>query len=304
MALLERSYFWPKMEDDVRLYVKACLVAKPVVLLQPLSNPKRLWQSISMDFTSGMAKSKGQKSILVVVDRFSKYAIFMPAPHACPADKAAELFFKHVVKYFGVPKDIISDRDVHRKVLDSTLQFDGDGIEVFYCQSSSDGRINGEATGMSPAELVMGQQPLTLHEVAKQHTGGKCPAAYRFVRDKQEMIEIAIDSLIWKKINSKMVHRGLVPKYDGPFEVMKQMDLAETGRQQAKHAPPIIRKQYDKEVERILDHKTMGQSKKNRRTEFLVQWKGGAAKRMLAGKRKYLCGNSSGRLKRTWTPCR
>lgn len=28
---------------------------------------------------------------------------------------------------------------------------------------------------------------------------------------------------IWKKINSKMVHRGLVPKYDGPFEVMKQM---------------------------------------------------------------------------------
>lgn len=138
---------------------------------------------------------------------------------------------------------------------------------------------------------------------------------------------------IWKKINSKMVHQGLVPKYDKPFEVMKQMgqvayqlrpperlkihpifhvsflkpfneDLAETGRQQAKHAPPIIRKQYDKEVERILDHKTMGQSKKNRRTEFLVQWKGGAAKRMLAGKRKYLCGNSSGRLKRTWTPCR
>lgn len=51
------------------------------------------------------------------------------------------------------------------------------------------------ATGMSPAELVMGQQPLTPHEVAKQHTGGKCPAAYQFARDKQEMIEIAIDSL-------------------------------------------------------------------------------------------------------------
>lgn len=41
MALQERSYFWPKMEDDVQLYVKACLVCqldktekrKPVVLL-------------------------------------------------------------------------------------------------------------------------------------------------------------------------------------------------------------------------------------------------------------------------------
>ena len=28
------------------------------------------------------------------------------------------------------------------------------------------------------------------------------------------------------------------------------------------------------DVERILDHRTLGQSKKNRRTEFLVLWKG------------------------------
>ena len=28
------------------------------------------------------------------------------------------------------------------------------------------------------------------------------------------------------------------------------------------------------DVERILDHRTFGQSKKNRRTEFLVLWKG------------------------------
>ncbi|RAX29328.1 UNVERIFIED_CONTAM: hypothetical protein DQE83_28155 [Escherichia coli] len=47
----------------------------------------------------------------MVVDRFSKYAVFMAAPHACPADVAAELFFKNIVKYFGLPEDIISDRD-------------------------------------------------------------------------------------------------------------------------------------------------------------------------------------------------
>lgn len=48
---------------------------------------------------------------------------------------------------------------------------------------------------MSPVELIMGQQPLTPHEVVKQHTCGKCSAAYRFARDKQEMIKRAIDSL-------------------------------------------------------------------------------------------------------------
>ncbi len=50
------------------------------------------------------------------------------------------------------------------------------------------------STGMSPFELATGQQPLTPHEVAKQRTGGKCPAAYRFARSKQEMLEEATDS--------------------------------------------------------------------------------------------------------------
>jgi hypothetical protein len=44
------------------------------------------------------------------------------------------------------------------------------------------------ATGMSPSELVFGQQPLALHEVVAQKTGGKCPAAYWFVRERQELL--------------------------------------------------------------------------------------------------------------------
>ena len=51
------------------------------------------------------------------------------------------------------------------------------------------------ATGFSPFELANGQQPLTPYEVAKQKTGGKCPTAYRFARNKQEMLEEARDSL-------------------------------------------------------------------------------------------------------------
>ena len=29
---------------------------------------------------------------------------------------------------------------------------------------------------------------------------------------------------IWKKISSKTVHWGLIPKYDGPFEVIKKVE--------------------------------------------------------------------------------
>jgi hypothetical protein len=47
---------------------------------------------------------------MVVVDRFSKYAVFIAAQHACTVHDAAELFLKHVVKIFGLPRDIVSDR--------------------------------------------------------------------------------------------------------------------------------------------------------------------------------------------------
>ena len=51
------------------------------------------------------------KSIFVIVDRFSKYSVFIPTPGAYPTEEAARLFFSHVVKHFGLPRDIVSDRD-------------------------------------------------------------------------------------------------------------------------------------------------------------------------------------------------
>ena len=44
------------------------------------------------------------------------------------------------------------------------------------------------STGMSPFELAMGQQPFTPHEIAKQRSGGRCPAVYRFAINKQELM--------------------------------------------------------------------------------------------------------------------
>ncbi|KAI4325929.1 hypothetical protein MLD38_031290 [Melastoma candidum] len=64
-----------------------------------------------MDFISGFPKVNELSSIMVVVDRFSKYDIFVAAPHTCMAEVAAELFHKNVVKNFGLPTDIRSDRD-------------------------------------------------------------------------------------------------------------------------------------------------------------------------------------------------
>ncbi|KAL6319749.1 hypothetical protein AAG906_036807 [Vitis piasezkii] len=92
LALLARSYYWPKMGEDVQAYVKSCLVCqldkterkKAAGLLQPLPIPEKPWESISMDFITGFPKVRDFKSVFVVVDRFSKYVVFIPAPDACP----------------------------------------------------------------------------------------------------------------------------------------------------------------------------------------------------------------------------
>lgn len=50
-----------------------------------------------MDFNTGFPKVDGYRSIMVVVDRLSKYALFILASHACPMDEAACLFLKYVI---------------------------------------------------------------------------------------------------------------------------------------------------------------------------------------------------------------
>ena len=64
-----------------------------------------------MDFITGCPKVQGYRSILVVVDRFSKYAVFILAPHECAAKEVGRLFFNDVAKYFGILEDIVSDKD-------------------------------------------------------------------------------------------------------------------------------------------------------------------------------------------------
>jgi hypothetical protein len=80
-------------------------------LLQQLPVPTHAWQVISLDFIEGLPTSKGSNCILVVVDKFSKYAHFIPLVHPFTALHVAKVFMDSVYKLHGLPTAIISDRD-------------------------------------------------------------------------------------------------------------------------------------------------------------------------------------------------
>ena len=106
-ALLKQGYYWPQMRDDVAEYVRTCLTCqqdksdkqKTPGLLEPLLVPMRPWESVSLDFINNLPKTGDLRSILVIVDRFSKYATFFLVTKHCSAKETARLFFKFVVKY-------------------------------------------------------------------------------------------------------------------------------------------------------------------------------------------------------------
>jgi hypothetical protein len=80
-------------------------------LLQPLPVPNAAWQVISFDFIEGFPRSGRYNCILVVVDKFNRYAHFLPLSHPFSAADIANVFVDNIYKLHGPPEQIISDRD-------------------------------------------------------------------------------------------------------------------------------------------------------------------------------------------------
>ena len=119
MARISGVVYWKGMKKQVRQFVRACSTCQKCKsdtsaypgLLQPLPIPTKVWSDISMDFIEKLPKSAGKDSIMVVVDRLSKYAHFIPLSHPFSAMSVAQAFMDNVYKLHGVPHTIVSDRD-------------------------------------------------------------------------------------------------------------------------------------------------------------------------------------------------
>lgn len=116
---IKTLFAWPRLKQSVKDFVSQCSVCQQAKheraaypgLLSPLPIPDGAWQMVTLDFIEGLPRSSNFNSILVVVDKFSKYAHFLPLSHPYTAFQVAILYMNNVFKLHGLPTAIVSDHD-------------------------------------------------------------------------------------------------------------------------------------------------------------------------------------------------
>ena len=81
--------YWVGMRSNITKFVAKCdichrnkgLNTTPTGLLQSIPLPLQVWDEVTMDFVEDLPKAEGYSSLLVVVDRLSKYAHFLCLRH-------------------------------------------------------------------------------------------------------------------------------------------------------------------------------------------------------------------------------
>jgi hypothetical protein len=125
VELMQRNFVFPHMKQKVTNYIKQCLKCQQNKAerhakyghIQFIDPPEKPWDEITMDFITKLPGSVDEPtgnrydSIFVVVDRLTKYTHFIAYNEDFTVQSLAIIFVDRIVRYHGIPKAIISDRD-------------------------------------------------------------------------------------------------------------------------------------------------------------------------------------------------
>ncbi|KAJ2917183.1 hypothetical protein MD484_g3247, partial [Candolleomyces efflorescens] len=124
ITYLRDHVYWKDLVSDVKVFCDTCPTCKqnkpdnqrPYGLLNPLPVPLYPWDSIGVDFVGPFPDSSNRDgtfdNITVIIDHFTSMVHLVPSRIDYNAKQVAELMFECVYKLHGLPRSIVSDRDV------------------------------------------------------------------------------------------------------------------------------------------------------------------------------------------------
>ena len=117
LDLVARTFYWPTLRQYVNLYVDGydlCQRFKSTRhslygLLQPILAANAPWKRVTTDFIVKLSSSGVSDAIMVVVDKNTKLAHFIPTTKTINSNEIAMLYLHHVWKHHGTPNKMIFD---------------------------------------------------------------------------------------------------------------------------------------------------------------------------------------------------
>ena len=122
VEFVERSYWWPGLRRDVAEYVRGCGECQrhkvnnrptkaPLQPIYPRDNATP-FEVVALDFITKLPNSSGYDSVLTITDQgCTKMTHFIPCRETITAEETARTFLEVIVRRYGLPNKIISDRD-------------------------------------------------------------------------------------------------------------------------------------------------------------------------------------------------
>ncbi|KAH0732027.1 hypothetical protein KY289_003215 [Solanum tuberosum] len=185
------------MRDDVECYVQTFFVCQqdkveqkqPRGLLEPLAVAERPWESVTMDFITLLPMFDGYGTIMVVMDRFSKYATFIPATAATETLASPGTFGGSCSRYLAqnfTSLQVSTDSQTERvnTLLECYLRHYVSAHQKDWARLLD----IAESTGRTPFELATGQQPQTPHFVPDAFQE-KSLGAYHLAKGWEEQLD-------------------------------------------------------------------------------------------------------------------
>ncbi|MBW0475633.1 hypothetical protein O181_015348 [Austropuccinia psidii MF-1] len=271
----KQDFCWSVMTQFIMYYIssfqqcsrKKNIHHKKFGILKPLPIPNGPWICLSMDFITQLPMSNSFDSILVIMDRFSKIATFIPAMSSITSLDLAHLFIKNIFSKNDLPSSFVSDSgslfvSSFWTNLCQQLNIERDLSTAYHPQS------DGQTERLNQIlERYLWMYVSTKIQSVQQYFNRELEVSTnRFERYSDESREsppgFNPGDMVWlssKNIKLARHTKTFSERWLGPFQILKEHQ----------EPPPIIIEEEDEwEVSQILDSKL-----KIQKLWYLVEWK-------------------------------